>query len=76
MSRIRLSALVLMTVLVVLSITQILIDRRNINAPISGSIAEDLKDLKQDQNKYSIFIEIEDKTLSVRMRRSCTGWCP
>ena len=60
MNRCRFFAVLCMAVLFILSITQILID-----AGMFGSSANDgaLVDSSNSQKNYTIFIEIEDKTL-------------
>ena len=65
LSRMKLSLVGFMAVLVVLSITQILIDAYFGGTSANGSA---VKDLKRD---YSIFIEIEDKTLYLLENGEC-----
>ena len=60
MNRLRLSAVVFMSVLFVLSMAQILIDAKNSGVSTNTDNAEDSRHSKKT---YSVFIEIEDKTL-------------
>ncbi|MEN6313384.1 MAG: L,D-transpeptidase family protein [Clostridiaceae bacterium] len=68
LKRIKLSAIIFMAVLFVLSVTQILIDTWA--GGISANIGSD-EDSHRTKKVYSIFIEIEDKTLYLLENGRC-----